>query len=176
MRLCPGCGEAVPDKGYCAECGADLWRGPRSSPEETLAAFDRLLAQARERRGIPPPPVPPSEVQSSSYAGAQYITLTEAAKLLPGRRPGKATSVRTVWRYCTCGIHKGIRLMSVLLGGHRCTTAEWVKEFIEALNRGPDPTAAPTPEIRSPLERRRASERAARELEAEWERSRPGRR
>jgi hypothetical protein len=104
----------------------------------------------------------------TSEHSARYITLAEAARLIPGRRPGKAASINTVWRYCTRGLRDGIRLRSKMVGGHRCTTPEWVEEFIEELTHAAGPTSPPERQVRTPGQRQRASEKAARELNAEW--------
>ena len=100
----------------------------------------------------------------------EYLTLTEAAKLVPGRKPGKGVSEGTVWRWCMRGIRNGIRLRSAMVGGHRCTTRQWLREFIEALNQSQSGTTDPQP--RTPGQRRRASEQAAEELRKRW--NRPG--
>src|SRR5262245_20383235 len=63
-----------------------------------------------------------------------FLPLAEAAKLLPGRRPGKRISVGTLWRWCQRGFRHGVRLKSVLIGGQRCTTREWLQDFIKALS------------------------------------------
>jgi hypothetical protein len=61
------------------------------------------------------------------------MTLTEAARCLPGRRPGKALGVGTLHRWCGRGV-RGVRLRSRLVGGHRLTTRTWLAEFLAALN------------------------------------------
>lgn len=101
----------------------------------------------------------------------EYITLTQAAKLVPGRKPGKGVSEETVWRWCLRGVRNGIRLKSEMVGGHRCTTRQWLQEFIEALNEKQSGTTSPQP--RTPEQRRRASEQAAEELRKRWNRSDP---
>ena len=58
--------------------------------------------------------------------------MTEAAALLPGRKPGKRLYVNTVWRWCMKGLRNGVRLRSVLIGGQRLTTRRWLQEFIQA--------------------------------------------
>ena len=98
-----------------------------------------------------------------------YLTLTEAARLIPGRRPGKRVSLGTVWRWCTQGLRNGIRLQSVLAGGQRCTTRRWLQDFIEAMSQDSQPSANDRPTVRTPTQRQTASERAAEELKAAWE-------
>ncbi len=59
----------------------------------------------------------------------EYLTLVEAATLLPGR-PHR----NTARRYMLKGID-GIKLRSIKLGatGNRFTTREWVDEFLSAV-------------------------------------------
>jgi hypothetical protein len=138
--------------------------------------FDRS-ALPRRSPSEPSPAVHRAEQEpSSSQSGAgEYLTLTEAARLIPGRRPGKRVSLGTLWRWCTKGLRQGIRLKSVLAGGQRCTTRQWVQDFIEAMTQVSQPAPADAPVVvRTPTQRQTASERAAAELKAAWERRRPG--
>ena len=59
----------------------------------------------------------------------EYVTVTEAARLLPGR-PHR----NTARRYMLKGVG-GIKLRSIKLGatGNRFTTREWVDEFLSAV-------------------------------------------
>lgn len=61
----------------------------------------------------------------------KLITLTEAAQhpMLPSRRGGRARHKETIRRWATSGIH-GRKLRTVMVGGIRCTTVEWMYEFI----------------------------------------------
>jgi hypothetical protein len=95
------------------------------------------------------------------------LTLTEAAKLLPGRIPGKRIYVNSVWRWCMKGLGNGIRLKSVLVGGQRLTTRKWLQEFIEARRTEAEPKGI-IPRLRTPAQRQRDSERAMEELKAMW--------
>jgi hypothetical protein len=100
------------------------------------------------------------------------LTMTEAAALLPGRKPGKRLYVNTVWRWCRKGL-RGVRLRSVLVGGQRLTTRQWLQEFIQAMSEAREPgDASPPPVIRTPRQRQSASERAAEELKAAWKQRR----
>jgi hypothetical protein len=101
----------------------------------------------------------------------EYLTLIEAARLLPGRKPGKGVSEPTIWRWCLKGLRNGVRLKSEMIGGHRCTTKAWLQEFIETLNGSQGGTTDPQP--RNSDQRRRASERAAEELRKRWHRQGP---
>jgi hypothetical protein len=95
--------------------------------------------------------------------------MAEAAKLIPGRSPGRRVSVNTIWRWCTRGVH-GVRLRSVLLGGRRCTTRPWLQEFTEVITAAAEPPGPAVPEVRTQRQRRGAAERAAEELRATWQR------
>lgn len=129
------------------------------TPSDTTPAVHRALIE---------PPTPQN-------GAGEYLTLTEAARLIPGRRPGKRVSLGTLWRWCTQGLRQGIRLKSVLVGGQRCTTRRWVEEFIEAMTQESRPAATDAPVVvRTPTQRQTASERAAAELKAAWEGRRPG--
>lgn len=128
--------------------------------------------------GDPDPPpagvVAEEAVPRTRIVAEAYLTLTEAAKTIPGRRPGKRVSLGTLWRWCTQGLRNGIRLKSVLVGGQRCTTRQWLQEFIEAMSQASQPETLPCPVPRTPNQRQAASERAAEELKAAWEmRKRP---
>jgi hypothetical protein len=100
------------------------------------------------------------------------LTLTEAAAMLPGRKPGKRLYVNTVWRWCMKGLRNGVRLRSVLIGGQRLTTRRWLQEFIQAMSEAREPGGSSPPVIRTPRQRQSASERAAEELKAAWKQRR----
>jgi hypothetical protein len=53
------------------------------------------------------------------------LTLTEAAKLLPGR-----PSTHLLWRWRTSGV-RGVKLETVLVGGRRYTNRSALERFIE---------------------------------------------
>ena len=101
-----------------------------------------------------------------------YLTLTEAAKLIPGRRPGKRISVGTLWRWCNRGVQNGMRLRSVLIGQQRYTTREWLQEFIDAVTQAAEPEGRKTPHFRTPCQRQKAADQAAEELKKVWEKKR----
>lgn len=85
------------------------------------------------------------------------LTLTEAAKTLPGR-----PSVTTLWRWRTRGV-RGVRLDTCAVGGRRYTSREAIQRFIAATTAAADGEPAP---LRTPHERQRAIDRAERELDA----------
>lgn len=61
-----------------------------------------------------------------------YITLTEAAKLVPGRPSGNC-----VWRWCRKGLKsrsgEQVRLLHIRIGGRIFTTAKDLDEFFTVL-------------------------------------------
>ena len=136
-------------------------------PEYWLRAGDSVLFLRRGwgRKGA----LEPEELALLEKEG---LTMTEAAALLPGRKPGKRLYVNTVWRWCRKGL-RGVRLRSVLVGGQRLTTRQWLQEFIQAMSEAREPgDASPPPVIRTPRQRQSASERAAEELKAAWKQRR----
>ncbi len=89
------------------------------------------------------------------------VSLTEAARLLPRRRAGKKPHLSCLYRWTTTGC-KCVVLESLQVGGTRCTSREALVRFFGALT---DSAGLSSPTIRSPLKRRRAAEKAIRELE-----------
>ena len=96
----------------------------------------------------------------------EVFSLTEAtkSKQLPKRRGGKRPHVSCLYRWSTDGC-RGVVLESIQIGGTRCTSAEALQRFFDRLSRNvnTEPAAEPT---RTASARERASQRAARELEA----------
>jgi hypothetical protein len=95
------------------------------------------------------------------------IRLAEAARLVPPSRGARSTHISTVLRWIVKGARAPagglVRLEAVRLGGKWITSAEAVQRFCEKLT--PDFEGAqdlPTP--RTPGRRRKASERAEKEL------------
>jgi hypothetical protein len=72
---------------------------------------------------------------------ADLITLTEAARLIPGRKAGKSLGVNTLHRWASRGV-RGVTLRSRLVGGHRMTTRTWLADFLAALNGEPAAVSA----------------------------------
>jgi hypothetical protein len=97
-----------------------------------------------------------------NLASEKPISLTEAAKLMPAARNGKRCHPSTIFRWAMKGV-RGVRLEVLRLGGRLITSREALQRFAEALSA--DLEQAPRPAPRSPAKRRRASERAAAELE-----------
>src|ERR1051325_1987914 len=73
-------------------------RSKGSSNKQADADGSRRADQStqQERIAVQTPP-------ASACQPEQYMTLTEAAKLIPGRRPGKRVSLGTLWRWCMQG-------------------------------------------------------------------------
>ena len=80
---------------------------------------------------------------------------TEAAKLFPVR-----PNASTVWRWYKIGV-KGIRLETVVVGSRRYTSREAIQRFLERTTAAADGIKSATP-----TSRRKALERAERELDA----------
>ena len=96
------------------------------------------------------------------------VTLSAVARTIPGARGATRISPTTVWRWCVKGTNtpdgRLVKLEYYRVGARVMTTAEAVRRYITALTL--TPTDAPTqPAARTPSERQRASEKAAKELE-----------
>jgi len=96
------------------------------------------------------------------------IPLITAAKLVPPSRSGKRTHISTLMRWILTGSKspsgKVVRLEAIRLGGRWLTSREALLRFSERLTPQFDGEPAPPP--RSPAARTRASERAAKQLDA----------
>lgn len=95
------------------------------------------------------------------------LGMAEAAKLLGSFRRGRPTHPSTPTRWATKGFRlpsgENIRLETIRIAGRLMTSRAAVLRFLEAM-QDPTDNAAPAA-MRSPAERRRAAERAGRELE-----------
>jgi hypothetical protein len=85
------------------------------------------------------------------------LTLSEAARLLPGR-----PHTSTLWRWIHKGI-KGCRLESIFVGGTRRTSKQALGRFFAATTAAADGTA---PIVRTPTQREKAIAAAEKELAA----------
>src|SRR5690349_19173353 len=97
------------------------------------------------------------------------IGLAAAARQVGRFRAGRPTHPSTVGRWCMPGTRRPdglvVRLEHIRMpGGRLASTEAAVRRFLTAL-QGDEPAEA-RPDCRSPAARRRASERAGRELEA----------
>jgi hypothetical protein len=95
------------------------------------------------------------------------LSLGAAARRLPPLRGNRPINPATVLRWILSGIRGPgggrVRLEAVRLGGRWVTTVEALERFTATLSAVPCAEAAAAP--RTPGQRRRASERAAAELE-----------
>ena len=96
------------------------------------------------------------------------IRLSQACRELPpGRnnsRPHLSTLLRWILTGATAPDGRRVKLAAVRLGGKWLTSRVALAEFAAALTPSTDDQATPSP--RTPVQRRRASERAARGLES----------
>jgi hypothetical protein len=94
------------------------------------------------------------------------ISLAEAAKLIPPARQGKRTHLSTLLRWIIKGarnpVGEIVRLEGIRIGSRWMTSREALQRFAERLTPRSDGPSAIAP--RTPMQRRRASELAAREL------------
>ena len=69
---------------------------------------------------------------SNTGGGYEHLTLTEAAKIAPGR-----PSTNCLWRWCRRGVlsrtGERVHLQHVRIGGKLFTTARWLEEFGDRL-------------------------------------------
>jgi hypothetical protein len=98
----------------------------------------------------------------------KLIGLRAAAEVLPPGRLGRPVSQSCVMRWIQRGVQLSsgdrVRLEAVRIGGRWLTSVEALQRF--AARQTPDPVEEPAPLPRSVEERRRASDAAARALEA----------
>jgi hypothetical protein len=97
-------------------------------------------------------------------AGETLLSFAQAAKQLPSRSGGRAHAT-TLWRWSTIGARTPngrVKLERVRVGSVWFTSREALSRFFAALA---EPADDDRPPIRTPTQRKRASERAARQLE-----------
>jgi hypothetical protein len=96
--------------------------------------------------------------------------LAQAARRLPSGRSDRPVSPSTVFRWVHDGVKlpdgKIVRLEAIRLGGRWLTSVEALERFAVAQTPRLDETSEPPGLPRSPSVRRRASQRAATELES----------
>ena len=63
----------------------------------------------------------------------QVVSLTDATKVIPKRRGGKRPHVATIYRWAQCG-HRGVILVTLQVGGTKCTSIEALQRFFERLS------------------------------------------
>lgn len=98
--------------------------------------------------------------------GGHALGMAEAARLVPGSSGGTANA-STVFRWCADGVRlrngERLRLESVRIGHRVMTSGPALERFILATTASYDTDPAP---VRTPSARQRASDKAAKELEA----------
>lgn len=67
-----------------------------------------------------------------SFATERLLTMGEAARMLPRFRQGKRVDITTIFRWALRGV-KGVKLETIQIGGRKCTSAEALQRFFEAL-------------------------------------------
>jgi hypothetical protein len=96
----------------------------------------------------------------------RLIPLAEAAKMVPPARRGKKTHLSTLLRWVLKGAKAPdgtlVKLEALRVGGRWMTSREAIQRFALALTPRLDGGARPAP--RTPAQRRRDDERAAKEL------------
>jgi hypothetical protein len=94
------------------------------------------------------------------------LSLAQAARLLPPGRGGRPVTLSCLLRWVLQGVRSPsgdvVRLEAARLGGRWITSREALQRFAEALTPR---LGEALPSSRTPIARRRASERAAQELE-----------
>lgn len=117
--------------------------------------------------------------QMIDIAEGGIISLAEAAALIPSFRSGKPTCRKTLYHWAKHGV-RGVRLETAKLGGRTVTSKPALQAFMERLSAGlsdaplstphPLPGATSAPSVATPAPtpaaRRRAAEKADRELAA----------
>lgn len=101
-----------------------------------MAAFDPRGSSARKRhrcheRGKRPGVLCGSFPHMIDISQETLVTLTEAARSLPGRS-GRRLHVSTLYRWATRGI-RGFTLETIQVGGTKCTSGEALQRFFEML-------------------------------------------
>lgn len=96
-------------------------------------------------------------------ASEQLLTIREAAMFRPPSRNGRPTHVTTVHRWIKTGV-RGVRLEAIPIGGSLYTSKEALQRFADRLLTGRDATSR-TIQATPPVTRRRATQKAERELD-----------
>ena len=91
------------------------------------------------------------------------LTLAEAANELPRRRRGRKTHISTLYRWTVSGC-RGVILESIQIGATRAVSRESLQRFFERLTELRETGEAPSV-LRTPTQRQRQSEAAAKELD-----------
>jgi hypothetical protein len=96
------------------------------------------------------------------------LSLAQASRRFPPYRLGRPVNPSTIWRWCRQGVKVPgvgvVKLECIRVSGRWLTSAEAISRFVAKQTPQSEAEAMPTP--RTPTQRRKASERAAKELEA----------
>jgi hypothetical protein len=111
--------------------------------------------------------LPASPVLSEIIAG-QGLSLTQAARRFPSARMGRPVHSSCIWRWMHSGVRlrdgRVVKLECARVAGRWLTSEPALARFIAAQTPATD--NSPTPAPRTPTARQRASERAAKQLDA----------
>jgi hypothetical protein len=114
-----------------------------------------------------PKPVPDTPVLAEIATGLG-LSLTQAARRLPSSRGGRPVHSSCVWRWINDGgrLPDGaiVKLEAARLAGRWLTSTPAIERFLA--RQTPQGKAESMPAPRTPTQSRKASERAAKELEA----------
>jgi hypothetical protein len=106
-------------------------------------------------------------VSTTTLIGETLLSLSQAARRLPPGRNGRPVTLSCLLRWVLDGAPgpdgRRVRLGAVRLGGRWLTSVEALARFAAALTPRLDDDPAPAP--RTPKQRRRASDRAGKELD-----------
>jgi hypothetical protein len=95
------------------------------------------------------------------------LSLAQAARRFPPYRLGRPVSPSCVWRWCRHGVKVPgfgvVKLECIRVSGRWLTSEQAISRFVAAQTPPDKIEATPTP--RTPTQRQRASEKAARELD-----------
>ncbi len=107
-------------------------------------------------------------VQTTNLISETLLTLCEAARRLPPGRCGRPVSFSCVYRWIAHGAPgpdgSRVKLEAVRVGGRWLTSVEALARWAERLT--PCLDGGPMPARRTPAQRKRADERAAKHLDA----------
>lgn len=96
------------------------------------------------------------------------LTLAQAARRFPSYGAGRPVCSSTIWRWCRKGVKVPgvgvVKLECIRVSGRWLTSAQAISRFVTRQTPQAEVVAMPTPP--TPIQRRKASERAAKVLEA----------
>jgi hypothetical protein len=109
----------------------------------------------------------PTDQLLSAIEDGQALTLTQAARRAPRTRQDRPVTLSCLFRWITTGVigpdGRRVQLEAARLAGKWVTTPGAIRRFVEA--QTPLIRAGEAPAPRSAAQRRRASERADKELD-----------